>query len=96
MYTQLILVIPREDPEYPPMYFDSVSTQVFPLTAKTQVQKEFSYPVREGLAGKGAYFLIELHMGGGDMITFVQSPTFDIAGNLKVLALRKPRVIDTL
>lgn len=96
MYTQLILVIPREDPEYPPMYFDSVSTEVFSLTAKTQIQKEFSYPIRDGLAGKGAYFLMEARMGSGDMITFIQSPTFDVPGNLKILALRKPRVIDTL
>lgn len=38
---------------------------------------------------------MEAHMSGGDLITFVQSPIFDIPGNLRILSLKKPHIVDS-
>lgn len=46
------------------------------------------------MAGKSAHILFEVRMGGGDMITFIQSPPFDIPGELKSISIKKARIID--
>lgn len=47
VYIQSLLVIPRIQADYPPMYFDSRTTPPFTLPGKSELKREFTYNVRE-------------------------------------------------
>lgn len=89
-------MIPRKLEGYPPLYFDAQMTEKFSIAGKSEQKKEFTYPVRDGIAGEDAQILIEVHMGSGDMITFIHSPKVTITGKAQIITIKSPRLTDSL
>lgn len=91
-----VLLIPHEKKWYPPYAFEPQKSDIFSLTGKTEIKREFVYNVRPGIVGEGASMSIEVYMKSGDLITFMDGPKFDITGTSRFLAVKNLRLINSL